>query len=161
MTMNPRPNRQLALEAYDGRPIPNSILVDPSEGAIKLAEMSYRMLLHNVTKLGPPTGRYNCHGLVFACRRTNVGVVGAEVSIDNLLRRDHYEQVSSPQVGDLIIYRHNDQRSIDHSGIVCRLEPLGNQVFVWSMWGGLGEFEHQAGLSPYQDCSMEYWRLKG
>jgi hypothetical protein len=35
-------------------------------------------------------------------------------------------------------------------------EPV---VFVWSAWGGLGEFEHRVRASPYRGMP-EYWRLK-
>src|SRR5713101_8328906 len=71
MAMNPSPKRSLDLGAYDGWPIPNEIDADPDANAIALARLGVPPgLPHQV--LGPPTGRYNCHGLVFASRRTNI-----------------------------------------------------------------------------------------
>ena len=72
--MNPRPGRSILLQAYDGSPIANSIDADPTDQLVELAkqESRVRLILASVRPLGPPTGRYNCHGLVFASRRTNI-----------------------------------------------------------------------------------------
>lgn len=163
--VNRNPNRSLEVQAYNGQDIPNHIDPDPTAGAIGLAETANERLLRaSVNRLGPATGRYNCHGLVFASRRTNIppSSLPDSVDINDLLEADEFERVNPPpQVGDIIIYR-SQRGAVDHSGIVSRIEPVGQQptVFVWSMWGGLGEFEHKEDLSPYTDCTREYWRLK-
>jgi len=162
--MNPSPNRGLSLQAYDGTDVPNSIDPDPTPGQVALARQGCGMLLYAVKQLGPATGRYNCHGLVFASRRTNIPPVGMAkvVDIDDLLQRDDCAPVSGPpQVGDIAVYR-SSRGTVEHTGYVCRLETMGTAsiVFVWSMWGGLGEFEHRVDQSPYHDCSIEYWRLR-
>lgn len=166
----PRPSRlpgtqALGLQAFDGWDIPNSIDPDPSPAAVTLARQSrrYRLLIASSTELGQPSGRYNCHGLVFGSRRVNIDSPTLPVDIDSLFQRDRYLPVDSPQVGDVIAYR--GARAIEHTGIVSRLEALSSAaghpvVVVWSMWGGLGEFEHREAVCPYADCRIEYWRLQ-
>jgi hypothetical protein len=156
------------LQAYDGWAIPNFIDADPAPRLAAIAKSSEKMriMVAAAKELGPPTGRYNCHGLVFASRRTNIPPSAAPeiVNIDDLLRCDLYDRVSPPpQIGDVIVYR--GQTEIEHTGFVCRVDAISSTgagliVFVWSMWGGLGEFEHHAHGSPYDNCAIEYWRLK-
>lgn len=127
--MNPQPGRSITLQAYDGSPVPNSIDVDPAAGLVELARATprVRILLASARPLGPPTGRYNCHGLVFASRRTNIPPAGAPhlVDIDILLQRDQYEIIESPpQLGDVIVYRNTRQQDIEHTGVVCRIDYL-------------------------------------
>jgi hypothetical protein len=154
--------REILLVARDGWHIPNSIEADPSDRAVKSALFfGDRLLLSQVAQLMPPTGRYNCHGLVFASRRTNIPPVDKAVSIDELLHRDGYQRANgAPQVGDIAAYR-DDRGEIEHTGFVCAVDRIGDQLvpFVWSMWGGLGEFRHRADLTPYSK-KIEYWRLK-
>src|SRR2546425_1128751 len=96
-TMNPSPGRHIPCATYDGKDIPNSIDADPGQSAIELSRRSLKrgnLVLSGLVKLGPPTGRYNCHGLVFANRRTNIppaGFLVDAVDIDDLLTRDQYE----------------------------------------------------------------------
>lgn len=157
--------RQLALQAFDGWDVPNMVVADPSPEQVALARQAWGLTLRATTPLGPPTGRYNCHGLVFASRRTNIDSPGFPVNIDELLHRDGYHRVDMPRVGDIIVYRHRTE--VEHTGFVVRLEPVGPGqtvlqepiVFVWSMWGSLGEFEHRAHVSPYHGSTLEYWRL--
>lgn len=166
--MNPTPGRQLALQTYDGQDIPNSIDPNVSSRYIAQARNAFHGLLAMVKQLGPPTGRYNCFGLVFASRRTNIPPIGLPeaLNIDHLLQRDCYQLISVPQVGDVVIYR--GPREIEHAGFICRVDSLAldrslaaaPQVMVWSMWGGLGEFEHPVLGCPYRDCKVEYWRLR-
>src|SRR5882724_1860093 len=139
--MNPRPGRSITVQTYDGTSIPNSIDLDPTPEALEAARFSQRrssLVLTGLSVQGPATGRYNCHGLVFASRRTNIPPCGFTdaVSIDDILRRDIYQKVRVPQLGDIAIYR-NDAGEVDHSGIVCRTENIGStgKVFVWSKWG--------------------------
>lgn len=160
-SINPIPGRSLQLHAYDGSGIPNSIEADPSPNAIALAREGNRMLLAAVPPIAPPTGRYNCHGLVFASRRTGIPPANQPdaINLDDLLTRDRFTRVATAQVGDVIVYRYRGV--IHHTGIVNRVEEVGRElvVFIWSAWGSLGEFEHRTDLSPYHYCSIEYWRL--
>jgi hypothetical protein len=148
--------------ARDGSRILAGIGDDPSAGTVALARQQCRLVLASAIELRPPTGRYNCHGLTFASRRANVPPVGVDVDIEDVLRRDGYRPLDrgeSPQVGDVVAYRLVDE--IEHTGYVSRVEMLGQApvVFIWSAWGGLGEFEHRVQSSPYRG-TPEYWRLK-
>ena len=148
----------LPLFAFDGSPIPNSIDADPSDGYVALARDGFRFAINAATQLRGPTGRYNCHGLVFASRRTNIPPPNIDYSIDDLLNHDGYRRVSrAPRVGDVAVYR-NDKGSIEHTGIVCNADPGMLTPRIWSMWGGLGEFVHAPSATPYGQA-VEYWAL--
>lgn len=147
--------------ARDGWRIPAGVSSEPSPNAVSLAGEANSVVLASASRLSPPTGRYNCHGLVFASRRAHIPPVETDVDVDELLARDGYQRVrgSGPQVGDVVAYRLEDE--IEHTGFVSRVEHVGTTpvVFVWSAWGGLGEFEHRVQVSPYKG-TPEYWRLK-
>ena len=157
--MNPHPNRELNLQAYDGTMIPNHIDPDPTQNAVQFSIQAMRKRLIFDEPLGPPTGRYNCHGLVFASRRTNIRPGSGQ--IEAILKADQFELVESPQVGDVILYRYPNG-SIEHSGIVTRIESVGREsvAFVWSKWGALGEYHTRQTTQPYDELIPEYWRLK-
>jgi hypothetical protein len=160
----------LALQAIDGWDIPNSVEAAPSPGSVALAESSYRRVTSGpgVTRLSGPSGRYNCFGLVFGGRRVSINS-SIPVDIDHLLRHDRYQRVREPRVGDIVAYRSHGE--IGHAGYVNRLDRVtaGGRthprpiVYVWSMWGALGEFERQENVvpPPYEGCSIEYWRWTG
>jgi CHAP domain-containing protein len=157
-------HRSLQLAAADGTPIPNE-LDDraPPESGVRLAQDFYRIVIAAARRLQPPTMRYNCHGLVFASRRTNLATILAPLDLWDLLRRDGYGRVAGePQAGDVAVYV-DGGGGIEHTGIVAHVERAGGllDVRVWSAWGGIGEFEHRAepGCTPYHACRLEYWRL--
>lgn len=147
--------------ARDGTRILAGSNADPSPNAVALARATHRLALAGVTELRSATGRYNCHGLVFASRRASIPPVGVDVDIDDVLRHDGYARLGTdhgPRVGDVVAYRLDDE--IEHTGLVSRVETIGAApiVFVWSAWGALGEFEHRVQVSPYGG-TPEYWRL--
>lgn len=165
---HPSVSRSIVVQTFDGWDVPNARDADPSLERVKLAKRSHRFAIaSSQPQLAPPTGRYNCHGLVFASRRTNIPPAGQPQAADpiELLKRDGFGRVSSPaQVGDVAVYR-NAKGEVEHTGFVSRVDrvaPMSPQpvVFVWSMWGGLGEFEHRVNACPYSDCQVEYWRLR-
>jgi hypothetical protein len=158
--VNPNPGREIDLASYDGVEISNWIDLDPSPLTIEGARFALArsgFLSGPMLTLGPPTGRYNCHGLTFASRRTCIPKVGDPFSIDDLLARDRFATVSSPQIGDIITYR-GQSGEIEHSGVVSSVADLGS-VRVRSKWGCLEEVEHLAQDGPYRDYSIQYWRL--
>lgn len=161
--MNPYPGRTIIVQTYTGLDIPNSIDADLDPGVIWSAKRG-NPFVGTATELGPATGRYNCHGLVFASRRTNIPPAGMPdaVTVDDLLVHDRYEHVQPPvRVGDIVIYRQGNGE-IEHTGLVSRIDTLGNQavIFVRSKWGALEEYEHHERQCSYGDCRIEYWRLK-
>lgn len=160
--MIPFVDQGFTVHARDGSPILAAIGGDPAPGAVSLAREAHRFAISAATQLRPPTGRYNCHGLVFASRRAYVPPAGADLDLDDLLGRDGYRPLlphQTPQVGDVVAYRSHGE--IEHTGYVSRVELVGSVpiVFVWSAWGALGEFEHRVQSSPYRG-DPEYWRLR-
>lgn len=164
MSMNPNPGRPIIVQTYDGWDVLNAIDADPTPGLVQLAKRGDPHVRY-LKPLGPPTGRYNCHGLVFASRRTNIPPAQAPdaVQIDEILRRDQYERIqASPQVGDVVVYRYQNGE-IEHTALISRIEQIGAEsvVFVWGKWGALEEYEHHEKVCTYaDDCRIEYWRLK-
>lgn len=165
--MNSSPNRQLAVELYNGTQLSNWIDADPSPEAVAQARFSLvrsGFLSGPSVTLTPPTGRFNCHGLTFASRRTCVPRVGDPVTVDAWLAQDEYVRVRSPQVGDIVLYRGHrapgtDPPEVEHSAIVTVVSDLGS-VRVRSKWGVLEEVEHLVHDGPYGDLVIEYWRLR-
>lgn len=105
-----------------------------------------------------PTASYNCHGLAFACRRTEVNSPDA---IRLILQDDLYHEVAAADVmpGDVVLYFAEDGDA-EHSGIVVG-EP--DEVFgiprVVSKWGKGGEFVHRANQCPYNFAGAKYYRV--
>lgn len=157
--MLPR-GRSLALASYREVAIPNRTDVGIGPGDVALAERGLRPLLAVVQRRTPPTDRYNCHGLVFAARRTNIPPPGDESRglIDRILREDDYRRIPERETheGDLVVWR--STQDIDHTGFVIAVSQAPRTPIIWSMWGGLGEFVHSVHATPYTDCSIEYWR---
>jgi len=162
--MNPRPGRSIPLTTYLGNQIPNAIDVDATPGMVAFARQQHNALINTVGvwEVGPPSGRYNCHGLVFASRRTNIPPAGLASAglIEMILREDQFYPIpeADAREGDIALWR--SERDVEHTGIVCRVErdPF-RVVFVWSMWGGLGEFVHNLACTPYNWCQVEFWRM--
>ena len=160
--MNPRPDRQIIVQTYEGAAVSNSIDIDPTPGMIGYARANYPMLLANVKQVGPPSGRYNCHGLVFGNRRTNIPAAGEDSRglLQRLLQEDHFISVDAADVteGDIVLWWKGDDAY--HSAIVSHVQQAPfRAVLTWSMWGGLGEFVHPIAQTPYGDCRIDYWRL--
>lgn len=87
-------------------------------------------------------------------RRSAYKVVGC------ILGEDQFARVleSDAAPGDIVTWRRAED--IDHSGIVSSVETVAiRTVWVWSMWGELGEFVHRLRPTPYDDCTVEFWRL--
>lgn len=159
--MNPDPDRSIEVQCYDGRPVLNWIDQDPAPNTVKLS-LQFNSYAPYVSEVRPPTGRYNCHGLVFAGRRTNVGIPGYPVDLDAVLVSDGYDRVKDPRPGDVAVYRHASD-GIEHTGVVARLDELGSSTIpmILSKWGTLGEYLHGAAQCTYaEDCTIEYWGLR-
>lgn len=100
---------------------------------------------------------YNCHGLTFGSRRTQIE--GSEAVVKMILEDDGFEQIEDKFVkpGDVVIY-YGDIGQILHSGIVVRVGALGVPQ-VWSKWGKGYEWIHPVGVSPYKFSWVGYHRL--
>jgi hypothetical protein len=106
------------------------------------------------------TDMYNCHGMVFACRRTNID---DPAEIKKIIAEDNYVQIKKEDVlpGDIIIY-FSDDSDAEHSGIV--ISKPDNRYFliplILSKWGQLEEYIHYANQCPYNFPNAKYYRLE-
>lgn len=106
---------------------------------------------------GPPSGFYNCHGLVFASRRTCIH----PDDIGRILEEDNYQDIDVQRVlpGDVVLYE-KPNGDIEHSGIVIS-KPSLTIPWVVSKWGSGGEFVHPALSCPYnREITLLYRRVK-
>lgn len=135
--------------------IPNRQNIDLFGNERMLAEKFQRE--HDAHVRTAATGRYNCHGLTFAARRTCIEDVAA---VERILKDDGYQQVPLDRVlpGDVVIYYRDGV--IDHSGIVVELsEPPLYFHRVVSKWGPNGaEFLHWVHRSEYGH-DYKYFRI--
>lgn len=161
--------QHIKLQTVTGWDVPNGIDGPLNLKKVEQARRYLKATLAYPTQLSGPSRRYNCHGLVFACRRVNIPLYqlacDASRIVTRILIEDGYCQVTcAPQVGDIAVYR-DDDNEIEHTGFVSKIDKLTNVLsktiirWVWSMWGGLGEFEHTSGNTPYTQ-EPEYWRLR-
>jgi hypothetical protein len=105
---------------------------------------------------------YNCHGLIFASRRTAV-----DSAVFPILTDDGFEEISAKdvRVGDIALYL-DERGEASHTGFIIGLEKIfdGSDLLipkVWSKWGKGPEMVH---LVP--DCGffvsdelIKYYRL--
>lgn len=112
----------------------------------------------NVIFRSHPTGIYNCHGLVFASRRTGID---DSREILKILREDNYKEISRDEVlpGDIILYFAEDG-DIEHSGIVIsRPDSVLHIPKVYSKWGRYREAIHYANDCEYDFSQTKYYRV--
>lgn len=103
---------------------------------------------------------FNCHGMVFAARRTNIDDSN---EVRKILDEDDYEEVSLKDVlpGDIVAYIALNG-NIDHSAIVIELpsEETVNMPLVVSKWGRFREAIHVLHQCPYPVPEHKYFRIK-
>lgn len=109
---------------------------------------------------------YNCHGLTFGSRRTQV-----TDAVYPILDDDGFDQLQSEKdvrPGDIVVYC-SSRGEVVHSGFVVwrnivELVPGSKTVMpmVWSKWGKGCEMIHSIGDCPYLDDGnfTKYYRLK-
>ncbi len=106
-----------------------------------------------------PTNVYNCHGLVFASRRT--GIHKPEV-VKKIIDEDEYKLIRNPEYvkpGDIILY-HSASGDIEHSGIIIEMPKTPPWVpLIWSKWGMYGEAVHRANHCEYNFANVMYYRI--
>jgi len=162
--VNPNPGRTIPLATYLGTNISNSIDIEPAPGLVALSKWKLQNKIQGVVaEVAPVTGRFNCYGLTFASRRTNIPAPGVDSSglIDQILAEDQYIQIPEADVseGDVVLWRLGGL--VPHTGIVTHIERVGFRViFVASKWGALGEYVHLPATSPFDGCVIEYWGMR-
>ena len=108
---------------------------------------------------GSPSPRYNCHGLVFASRRTNIHDTRL---VFQVLTEDDYKEISSIQdvrAGDVAIYFASNGDP-EHSAIVTFV-PTATPIVptVVSKWGSNAEVIHPVFDCPYAVADIRYYRV--
>ena len=103
---------------------------------------------------------YNCHGFVFASRRT---AINNNSDIIKILKDDKYiiiEDVSNVIPGDIVIYKDRRSGDIEHSAVVIEKPNELMQAKVISKWGKAFEVIHFINNCPYSlDTYKEYYRI--
>lgn len=103
---------------------------------------------------------YNCHGLTFASRRTQVYRTQCVAAI---LEDDGYILIQRADAlpGDICIYR-DDLGEISHSGMVVAVEKdfLIPRVKVLSKWGSAHEVVHYEEDCPYTPATISFHRIE-
>ena len=96
-----------------------------------------------------PSPFYNCHGMVFACRRTRIEKMAA---INLILKDDNYVEIPMTNVlpGDIVIY-YSEKGDPNHSGVVLEYNSSIIVPIILSKWGNAGEWIH-----PLRDCPNLY-----
>jgi len=137
---NPKPSRQFIAHTDHGRPLPLFGVADhatrPVDEAAETRLIQDHSLALHLIQVGKPDRATNCHGWVYT---------GGQYCIDSadvatILQDNGYEAVSTPHVGDLVIYR-DSRGQIDHSAVV-RVVTEDGQVLLQSKWARLGCFLH-------------------
>src|SRR5687768_1443939 len=124
---NPSPGRSLSLQAYGGLMIQNDILPDVDEWGLHAQRQLTPRVVGVHQEVGPPTGRFNCHGFVFASSRTQI-----LMGVEEIMEADLYASTSTPKPGDVVVYRRLlDPTEIEHTGVVAWITDL-QAVFVLS-----------------------------
>jgi hypothetical protein len=102
---------------------------------------------------------YNCHGLTFGSRRTQI-VDPAEVR--KILTEDGYQKIGADEVlaGDIVVYI-GEEGDIEHSGVVVEIDRTMLIAIpkVLSKWGVAHEVVHRLSDCPYVATNIEYYRV--
>jgi hypothetical protein len=152
-------NRQKAAEiAYTDRqrPIPLFELNRESRASFSLAgneglALTGTPMPYRAIRLSEASGDSNCIGWVFSGGQYEMQCQ----DVPAILEDNGYSEVKTPQIGDLIIYR-DENNAINHAGTVALLHN-GEQVFIESKWGLQGVFLHLPEGSPF-GSNWTYYR---
>jgi hypothetical protein len=125
-----------------GHPVPLFTLAKEGPDGGEREWMKHSAASLSVLRTGPADQNYNCHGWVFAGGRG--WLYPSEV--DDILRDNGYERVSTPRPGDLILYRGVTGEAA-HTGLVRVAE--GRLILIESKWAWLGRYVHAPYDSPY------------
>ncbi len=131
--LKPESKATFSMNGDEGLPLPGS-------------PVPYRSI-----RLSEASGDSNCVGWVFAAGRYEMQCN----DVPAILEDNGYQLVKNPQVGDLVIYR-NDEDAVTHAGNVALLLDT-NKPLVESKWGAQGVFLHLPEGSPF-GVNVSYYR---
>jgi len=148
--------RSINLETRAGNYINN---VQYPERPVDIWNDVRSMFAHlNTAVLMSETSVYNCMGMVFASRRTSIGI---KDWLENILREDKYRKLDGIQdihLGDIIVYRKGEEYSHVAVLIEKNMTVTSNEYIVLSQWGKDGEWKHNMNDVPFMlGRPSEYW----
>ncbi|HKB41861.1 MAG TPA: hypothetical protein VKD72_35875 [Gemmataceae bacterium] len=134
------PEKELLAWTDRGRPVPVSDVrlhtsLPEDEAAEAQMVRAQRRELHLIRTRAPYRGS-NCHGWVF----TGGHYLVSGSDVERILTDNGYQAVSSPEVGDLVIY-HTDEGEIAHTAVVRVADQ--DLILLESKWGHLGCYVHK------------------
>jgi hypothetical protein len=151
--------KSIALETRRGRPIPNEQDPDPLPHQAKDLIERHKRLYPLAIMRRNYSGLYNCHGMTFANRRTNIL---ESATVRQILSDDGHRQISAKEIQeeDIIIYFNKIE--ITHSRIVIQVfrderSPFPVPPKILSKWGKSAEYIHAANPFPYAEDQIAYW----
>ena len=159
--LNGRARKEIKLETSKGNPIDNYQIFEISQFEKSqfgdFSVYNYPFAKYRTS----PSPIYNCHGMSFASRRTNID---KSTEIRKILLDDGYEKIDQKQTleGDLVLYISPENGDIEHSATIIKAEHTVNNIstiFVVSKWGKFKEVIHSLYDSPYKNCIFEFHRL--
>ena len=143
-----------------GNEIPNAQDPDLQPERAELVSARFRQKYPTADLRRPPCGQYNCHGLVFANRRTGIH---RSPAISQIVDDDGYREVPRRKVepGDLVVYYEGAE--VSHTGVVLKVvqgapeTPSLRSARVVSKWGQAGEYVHGLDDAPYPRDKIRFW----
>lgn len=151
---------QLNLDSRQPQQVPNwhnsSAPLQRDLAVAQTYAANYPNALHRPTSV---SYGYNCHGLTFGARRTQIT---SSVAIRAMMSQDGYSRIHKHTAlpGDIVIYV-GENGDLEHSGVVVTRptqETLYNMK-VLSKWGSAHEVVHDLGDCPYDSTRLEFYRL--
>jgi hypothetical protein len=138
------PNRTTYARTDRNTPVP-LLFMAPREAAIGSETIEQQVLAEMATdytliKTAPADAGHNCHGWVFTAGKYFID--GDDVQ--PILDENGYQPVSSPQAGDLAIYRTDESSFVAHTAVV-RIVTEEGVVLLESKWGHMGRYIHPPG----------------
>lgn len=147
--------KPLALQTRKRRDIDNTLNHDDvAIGMQQLVQDLKKKHLSATHRDVGPCNTYNCHGLTFASRRTNIEDAA---EIRKILEDDGYIEINLENIspGDIALYFISGD--VEHSGIVVEIMDLGPKIL--SKWGPAQEAIHNLGDCPYDASNVRFFRV--
>jgi hypothetical protein len=152
------PSAALKLDSRCENQIDNlTVRAGPIHGELLAVEDYKKMFPQAIHRTGP-SRRYNCHGLVFASRRT--AIIDSAV-LATMLREDDYQEIPLAEVmpGDVAIYW--DDGDMQHSGLVVEVSKNPTVPRILSKWAHLQEAVHWVHQAPPEyGADIHYYRIR-
>lgn len=161
LLINGQDRRSIVLETSKGTKIDNYQIFEISQFEknqfARYSKNNYPLAVFR----NSPSPVYNCHGMSFASRRTNID---RSNDIRKILEDDQYHKIEKKYTipGDLVLYISLEDGDIVHSATIVSAEHAVNNIsrlVVVSKWGKFREVMHDLNNCPYKDFEKEFYRI--